>query len=154
MKGNPEVIEMLNEALMDELMAINQYILHSEIFSNWGYKELGDFEKKLARVEMGHAEKLIERIVFLEGMPNMTNYKKLDIGKDTPSMLASDLKLEMGAVERYKDLSALAFKMGDKNTFDLAISLLVDEENHVNDQESERDQIKDMGLPVYLSTKV
>jgi bacterioferritin len=154
MKGDALIIEMLNDALIDELMAINQYILHSEIFSNWGYEKLGAMEKGLARAEMGHAERLIERIVFLEGMPNMTNYRKLNIGEKTPDMLASDLKLEMGAVDRYRKIAETAFSKGDKVTFELASSLLKDEEDHVNTQEGERDMIVDMGLQIYLSTKV
>lgn len=154
MKGNATVIELLNEALMDELMSINQYILHSEMFSNWGYEKLAKFEKDLAKVEMKHAESLVERIIFLEGMPGMTEYGKLDIGQKTPDMLASDLKLEMGAVSIYNRIIDTAFRNGDKGTVEFAESILEDEEDHVNAQEAERDMIRDMGLEIYLSTKI
>lgn len=154
MKGNAQVIEVLNEALIDELMAINQYILHSEMYSNWGYKKLGESEKALARVEMKHAEMLVERIVFLEGMPTMTDYRKLNIGSDAKSMIAGDLKSEMEAVDVYRRLTALAWDKADKATADLAQGILVEEEEHVNDQESERDMLEKLGVQIYLGTKV
>jgi bacterioferritin len=154
MRGNPEIIELLNEALRDELMAINQYILHSEMFSNWGFEKMANFEKGLAKEEMKHAEAIVERIIFLEGMPGMTDYKKLNIGTDAPSMVASDLSLEMGAVEIYNKIIDTAFKKGDKGTVDFIEPILRDEERHVNSQEGERDMIEKMGVQIYLSTKV
>jgi bacterioferritin len=154
MKGNAKIIELLNEALRDELMAINQYMLHSEMFSNWGFEKMASFEKGLAREEMGHAEKLVERIIFLEGMPGMTDYGKLNIGTDAPSMVGSDLNLEMGAVEIYNKIIDTAFKNGDKGTVDFIEPILRDEERHVNDQEAEQDMIEKMGVQIYLSTKV
>lgn len=154
MKGNAEIIELLNEALRDELIAINQYILHSEMFSNWGFEKMASFEKGLAIQEMKHAEALVERILFLEGMPSMTDYKKLNIGTDAPSMVASDLNLEMGAVDIYNRIIDAAFKKGDKGTADFIEPILKDEETHVNSQEAEQDMMKKMGVEIYLSTKV
>jgi len=151
MKGKAEVIKGLNEALGEELAAINQYFLHAEMCENWGYKKLSALDKKQSIDEMKHAEELIERILFLEGAPNMSYDQKLNIGKTVPEMLKSDLKLEIGAVAMYNRLIDVAVKKNDQGTADFLKKLLKDEEGHVDALEEQLDQIKDMGLEVYLS---
>jgi bacterioferritin len=154
MKGNADVIASLNEALSEELTAINQYFLHAEMCENWGYKKLAAFNKKQAIDEMKHAEALIERILFLEGLPNMSNYKKISIGPTVPDMIKNDLKLEIAAVAMYNRLIEVAAKQSDQGTADFLKKFLKDEEGHVDHLEEEQDQIKDMGLQVYLSVQI
>src|SRR5262244_113696 len=103
MKGNPKVIAVLNQALHEELTAINQYFLHAEMCENWGYHRLGDYIKKQSIDEMKHAEELIERILFLDATPNMTETMQLSIGKNVKEQLESDLKLEVSAVAQYNE---------------------------------------------------
>ena len=154
MKGNAEVIEGLNEALGEELTAINQYFLHAEMCENWGYKKLSELDKKQSIDEMKHAEELIERILFLEGAPNMDRNHKLTVGKTVPDMLKNDLKLEVAAVAMYNRLINLATKKNDQGTAEMLKKLLRDEEGHVDALEEQLDEIKDMGLQVYLSVKI
>ena len=154
MKGKAEVIEALNEALTEELVAISQYFLHAEMCENWGYSKLKDLDKKQSIDEMKHAEDLIERILFLDGTPNMINPQKLNIGKTIPDMLKNDLKLELDAVAMYNRLIDLAAKKNDQGTVELLKKLLQDEEGHVDSLEEELDQIKDMGVQTYLSVKL
>ena len=154
MKGDSDVLESLNEALGEELMAINQYFLHSEMCENWGYKKLSAFAKKESIDEMKHAEPLLERILFLEGTPNMSKGMKLNIGKAVPDMIKNDLKLEMGAVAMYNRLIEVANKKNDHGTAELLKKILKDEESHVDGLEEQEDMIRDMGLQVYLSIQV
>jgi bacterioferritin len=154
MKGNAEVIEALNEALGEELTAINQYFLHAEMCENWGYKKLSELDKKQSIDEMKHAEELIERILFLDGAPNMDKSHKLNVGKTVPDMLKNDLKLEVAAVAMYNRLINLAIKKNDQGTAEMLKKLLRDEEGHVDALEEQLDEIKDMGLQVYLSIKI
>jgi bacterioferritin len=153
MKGTAEVLECLNEALSEELTAINQYFIHAEMFENWGYKKLAGFIKKQSIDEMKHAEKLIERILFLEGIPEM-KYQKLNIGKTIPQMIENDLKLELGAVEMYNRLIVAESKKNDYGTEEVFKKLLKDEEGHVDGLEEQVDGIRDMGLQVYLSVQI
>jgi bacterioferritin len=154
MKGDAEVLESLNEALGEELTAINQYFLHSETCENWGYKKLSAFIKKESIDEMKHAEELIERILFLEGMPNMNKSQKLNIGKTVPDMIKNDLKLEIGAVSMYNRFIEVANKKNDHGTAELLKKILKDEESHVDGLEEQEEKIKNMGLQVYLSVQV
>ena len=154
MKGNVEVIKGLNEALGEELTAINQYFLHAEMCENWGYKKLSALDKKQSIDEMKHAEELIERILFLEGAPKMDTNQKLHIGKTVPDMLKNDLKLEVAAVAMYNRLINLAAKKNDQGTVELLKKLLLDEEGHVDALEEQLDEIRDMGLQVYLSVQI
>ena len=154
MKGNAEVLKGLNEALGEELTAINQYFLHAEMCENWGYKKLSDLNKKQSIDEMKHAEDLIERILFLEGAPKMLTNQKLNIGKAVPDMLKNDLKLEIGAVAMYNRLIDLAAKKNDQGTVELLKKLLLDEEGHVDALEEQLDGIRDMGIQVYLSVQI
>jgi bacterioferritin len=153
MKGNEGVIQALNEALSEEMTAINQYFLHCEMCESWGYKKLAAFIKKESIDEMKHAEDLIERILFLEGMPNMSNLRKLNIGQTVPDMVANDLKLELGAVSMYNRLIQVAAKADDQGTVELLKKLLKDEESHVDGLEEQQGKIKDMGLQIYLSVQ-
>ena len=152
MKGNAEVIKSLNEALSEELTAVNQYFVHAEMYENWGYKKLAELTKKLSIDEMKHAEELIERILFLDGKPDMS-YKKLNIGLAVPDMLKNDLKLETSAVSMYNELIIIAAKKKDQGTVELFKELLEDEEEHLDKLEEQLDQIKDMGIQVYLSVQ-
>jgi bacterioferritin len=154
MKGNAEVIASMNEALSEELTAINQYFVHSELCENWGYKKLSAFIKKESIDEMKHAEALIERILFLEGTPNMSKYQKLTIGSTVPDIIKNDLKLEEGAVVMYNKFIDLAVSKNDQGTAELFKKLLKDEEGHLDGLEEQQDKIKDMGLQVYLSVQI
>jgi len=153
MKGNADVIKALNEALSEELTAINQYFVHAEMCENWGYGKLASLIKKQSIDEMKHAEDLIERILFLDGRPNMS-YKKLNIGSIVPDMLKNDMKLEASAVVMYNELIVVATKKHDQGTVELFKQLLKDEEVHLDNLEEQIDQIKDMGLQVYLSVQL
>jgi bacterioferritin len=153
MKGNPTVIDALNEALSEEMTAINQYFLHCEMCENWGYTKLSAFIKKESIDEMKHAEKLIERILFLDGLPNMSNIKPLSIGPSVPEMINNDLKLEISAVAMYNRLIKIASDAADQGTVELFKKLLQDEEGHVDGLEEQAGKIKDMGVQVYLSVQ-
>jgi bacterioferritin len=153
MKGDPKVIDALNEALREELTAINQYFLHSEMCENWGYKKLSGLIKKQSIDEMKHAEALIERILFLDGRPNMASTLALNIGKAVPEMIENDLKLEIGAVAMYNRLIKVAAEAFDQGTVELLKKLLQDEEGHVDGLEEQAGKITDMGLQVYLSVQ-
>ena len=154
MKGKADVIEVLQKALAEELQAISQYFLHGEMQSNWGYKRLYAEIKKQAIGEMKHAEELIERIIFLEGIPNLNDFPKLKVGKNVEQQLQNDLELEKTAVEEYNKYIALARKEGDNTSADLFEALLKDEEEHVDFLESQLDLIKQMGLQNYLSQQM
>jgi bacterioferritin len=153
MKGNVDVIKALNGALCEELTAVNQYFVHAEMYENWGYEKLASLNKKQSIDEMKHAEKLIERILFLEGKPEMTT-KKLNIGSTVPDMLKNDMKLEASAVVMYNEYITVATKKNDQGTVELFKKLLQDEEGHLDAYEEQFDQLKDMGLQVYLSVQM
>jgi bacterioferritin len=154
MKGNEKVIAALNEALHEELTAINQYFLHSEMCENWGYEKLSKYVKKLSIAEMKHAEKLIERILFLDGTPNMAAPIQLKVGSAVNQQLENDLGLELGAVKLYNDSLKLARAEGDNGTADLLLSILKDEEDHADWQESQLTLINQVGYELYLSEQV
>ncbi len=154
MKGKPEVLAALSEMLKEELSAINQYILHGEMCDNWGYKRLGSFTKKQAIGEMKHAEKLIERILFLEGSPKMDEMGKLNIGKDVPQQLKNDLALEREAVAAYNRAIETCRKAGDNATADFLKDILKDEEEHVDNLETQLGLIEQLGLQNYLSQQL
>src|ERR1051326_2532763 len=132
MKGKPKVIALLNEALKEELTAINQYFLHAEMCENWHYHKLGDYIKKQSIDEMKHAEVLIERILFLDGSPNLTELMKLSVGQNVKEQLESDLKLEIGAVAMYNRAIQAARDELDNASRELFERLLKDEEAHVD----------------------
>lgn len=150
MKGKPAVLEMLSQMLKEELGAISQYFLHAEMCENWGYERLSELIKKQSIGEMKHAEVLIERILFLEGVPNMGDLPKLNIGKTVKEQLQNDLTLEVNAVAEYNQAVATCQKAGDNATADLLKELLKDEEEHVDFLETQLGLIKDLGLENYL----
>ena len=154
MKGNPKVIERLNVLLADELTATNQYIVHSEMCANWGYDKLHHLVEKRAIDEMKHAEKLIARILFLEGIPVVSNLNKIHIGAEIPAQIANDLGAELGAVQAYNDGIRLAVEVGDNGSRELLESILKDEEEHVDWLEAQLDQIKQMGIQTYLVEQI
>lgn len=150
MKGNEKILQRLNELLADELTAINQYIVHSEMCANWGYEKLHEANEKRAIDEMRHAEKLIGRIIFLEGKPIVSQLNKIHIGEDVEKQLKSDWEAESGAIKMYNDSIRLAVELGDNGSRDLLEEILEDEENHIDWIEAQLDQIDQMGLQVYL----
>jgi bacterioferritin len=151
MKGNDKVIQRLNARLSDELTAINQYMVHSEMCDNWGYDHLHKLVEKRAVEEMKHAEKLIARILFLEGRPVVGTLNKISIGAGVDKQLANDLAAEKDAVKSYNEDIAFAVEIGDNGTRELLESILKDEENHVDWIEAQLDQIQQMGLQNYLA---
>jgi bacterioferritin len=152
-KGNEELIKKLDELLADELTAVNQYIVHSEMCANWGYDRLHEIVEKRAIDEMKHAEKLIARIIFLEGKPTVSKLKAIHIGEDVPKQLQSDLASETQAVQDYNAAIHLADKVGDAVTRTLLEEILGDEDAHIDWIEEQLDQIAQMGAAVYLSTQ-
>lgn len=153
MKGSPKVIDELNRALREELTAINQYFLHAEMCENWGYSRLSDYIKKQSIGEMKHAESLVERILFLDGTPNMSPLE-LTIGKSVKDMIESDLDLELGAVKMYNDAIRVAVEHKDNGSRDLFQTLLDDEESHVDWLEAQMHQIKELGYERYLTMQM
>jgi bacterioferritin len=154
MQGNPKVVAALNEALREELLAINQYFLHAEMCENWHYIKLASHIKKESIDEMKHAEALIERILFLDGTPNLTEPMRLTIGANVKAQLESDLKLEVDAVAMYNRFVALARDEGDNASRDLFERLLKDEEGHVDWLEAQVHQIRELGYERYLSQQI
>jgi len=154
MKGNPKVIAALNEALKEELTAINQYFLHAEMCENWKYSRLADFIKKQSIDEMKHAEVLIERLLFLDATPNMTELMQLSVGQNVKEQLESDLKLEISAVAQYNAAIQTARDEGDNASRELFERLLKDEEEHVDWLEAQLHQIGEIGYGRYLSQQI
>ena len=153
MKGSPKVIEELNKALREELTAINQYFLHAEMFENWGYEKLSEYIKKQSIGEMKHAEVLMERILFLDGSPTMKPLE-LTVGRNVQEMLQSDLDLELGAVRDYNAAIQVAVAEKDNGSRDLFVTLLKDEEGHVDWLEAQMHLIKELGYERYLSQQM
>ena len=154
MKGKAEVIEVLAKMLKEELGAISQYFIHAEMCENWGYKKLSEHTKKESINEMKHAEKLIERILFLEGTPNLNDMPKLAVGKDVKQQLQNDLALEKNAVGEYNEAIATCRKAGDHASADLLQAILADEEGHVDFLETQLGLIEEIGLPNYLAQQI
>jgi bacterioferritin len=154
MKGNVQVISTLNALLADELTAISQYMVHSEVCANWGYGRLHEAVEKRAKDEMRHAEKLIGRIIFLEGLPIVSKLHPMHIGADVPAQIKNDLESEYGAVKGYNDGIAVCVAQADNGSRDLMESILHDEEDHVDWLEAQLDQIAQMGLQAYLAQQL
>lgn len=150
MKGNEKVIEHLNARLAEELTAINQYMVHSEMCDNWGYERLHKMIEKRAIDEMKHAERLIARILFLDGRPIVSNLNKVSIGAEVPKMHANDRGAEEEAIKGYNESIRVAVEAGDNGTRELLESILKDEEDHIDLLEAQLDQIKQMGVQNYL----
>jgi len=153
MKGNERLIGTLNALLADELTAINQYMVHAEMCDNWGYEKLHKSVEKRSIDEMKHAEKLIARILFLEGIPIVSNLRAMHIGAEIPKQLNNDHALELEAIKAYNAAIVLAGEVGDFATRDLLQGILKQEDEHVDGIEAFTDQISQMTLPVFLSTQ-
>ena len=154
MKGNPEVIEHLQEALKAELTEFSQYILHSEMMDNWGYKGLAKHTKMEAIGEMKHAEAVIERMLFLDGSPSLQELFPLNIGQNVKQMHENDLALEHLAIARLNKAVAASVAVGDNGSRDLFESILKDEEGHADFLEAQLTMIEQMGLPNYLMAQI
>jgi bacterioferritin len=152
MRGNEKVIAELNEALREELTAINQYFIHAEMCHHWGYHKLGSYIRKQSIDEMKHAEALIERILFLDGTPKM-EYLAMNIGPTVKDQIAADLKLEVNAVKMYNKAIQVSRDAMDDASRELFAKLLKDEEEHVDWLEAQVHQIKEMGYERYLSNQ-
>ncbi len=150
MKGDKKVIAYLNEALKKELAAINQYFLHSRIMDDWGMTKLAKHEYNESIEEMQHADKLIQRILFLEGLPNLQEIAKLHIGEDVKEIMECDLKIELDGVKGYKESVAYAESVQDFVSRDLFMDILKDEEGHVDYLETQLQMIEDMGVQNYI----
>ena len=152
MKGKPEIIEKLNFLLADELTAVNQYFVHAEECGDWGYEVLHESIEKRSIGEMKHAEKLISRILFLEGTPTVDKLNKMHIADSVPGMLENDKNAEVEAIKNYNEAIKLASELLDNGTKELLDSILKDEESHLDYIEEQLDQIAQMGLEHYLTT--
>jgi bacterioferritin len=154
MKGDAKVIEYLNKVLYNELTAINQYFLHSRMFKDWGYRELAEHEYKESIEEMRHADHLIERILFLDGLPNLQRLGKLRIGENVAESLQGDLDLELAAVVDLREAIAYSEGIADYVSRDLFRDILHDEEEHIDWLETQFSLIRDIGIERYLQGKV
>jgi len=154
MKGDPRVIKVLNANLADELTAINQYIVHSEMCDNWGYDKLAKLIEKRAIDEMKHAEKLISRIIFLEGLPIVSNLNEIHIGADVPRMFSNDNAAEDGAIKGYNAGILVCGEANDFATREILESILNDEDAHMDSIENVQDEISQMGIQIFLSTQL
>jgi bacterioferritin len=152
MKGDTKVIQLLNKALSVELAAINQYFLHARMYKNWGLDALGKHEYDESIEEMRHADKLIERILFLEGLPNMQHLSKLAIGQKVPDCLAGDLKLEIEARELYVEAVGYCEEVNDYVSRLIFEENLRDTEGHIDYLETQLDLVEQLGLPNYLQS--
>lgn len=154
MKGNPQVVEALNRALTAELTAINQYFLHAKMCANWGYQQLAKKHREESIDEMRHADKLIERILFLEGVPEIARYDVIRIGQDVREQLENDLAAERGAIQLYNESLAKCNAAGDAGSRDLFEQLIADEEGHLNWLEIQLRLIEAVGLDNYLQQQM
>lgn len=154
MKGNPEVIKLLNFVLADELTAVNQYMVHAGMCANWGYGKLHDTIEHRAIEEMKHAEAMIDRILFLEGIPTVSKLNSITIGAAVEAQLKNDHAAEEGAIKTYNDGIRLCVESGDNGTRELLEDNLEDEERHIDWLEAQLDQISQMGIQNYLTEQL
>jgi bacterioferritin len=154
MKGNPQIIDGLNRALTIELTAINQYFCQAKMCQNWGFKRLGAKHYEESIGEMKHADKIIERILFLDGVPEIARYDVIRVGTDVKEQFENDLKLEMGGVVAYNELVNLAIQLKDNGTHGLALEILKESEEHVDWLETQLNLIQTVGLERYLAEQM
>jgi bacterioferritin len=154
MKGDPKVIEVLSQVLKAELTAINQYFLHAEMCENWGYQRLAKHTRKESIEEMQHAEKLMEHILYLDATPNMSDYFKINIGKDVKTQLENDLQVEYDAVKRLNEGIATCVQARDNGSRELLEGILTDEEEHIDWLEGQLHAISEMGIENYLAQQL
>lgn len=154
MQGNPKVVALLNAALKEELTAISQYFLHAEMCENWKYEKLANYIKKQSIDEMKHAEMLIERILFLDATPNLTELLQISIGQNVKEQIESDLKLELNAVASYNSAVQVARDEGDNASSELFERLLKNEEEHVDWLEAQLHLMQEIGYERYLSQQI
>lgn len=154
MRGNDEVIALLNEVLKAELTAINQYFLHAEMMENWGYQKLANYTRKESIDEMRHAEAVMERILYLDGSPNMSELFPLAIGKNVKEQFQNDLNLELQAIPRLNRAIAKATEVHDNGSRDLFERILVDEEHHVDWLEAQLHMMSEVGEGTYLAQQI
>ena len=154
MKGHPQILKFLNESLKAELTAINQYFLHSSMCKNWGYEHLAKKQREESIGEMKHAEALMDRILFLEGAPNMTDLYPIKIGSNVKQQLQNDLELELDAIPQLNAAIKAAAELGDNASRELFEKILVDEEEHVDYLEAQLHIIQEIGFELYLSQQM
>lgn len=154
MQGDPEIIDALNEILTAELTAINQYFIHAKMRENWGFAKLAEVARKESIEEMEDADKIIERILYLDGVPNLQRYNPVLVGETIPEQLALELETEKAAIERYNRSIALAVAKGDNGTRELLEHRLVDEESHADWLETQLHVIETIGAELYLSQQL
>lgn len=154
MKSTPPIIDLLNDVLSGELTAINQYFIHAKMLADWGYTKLAKYTRAESIDEMKHAEVLMERILYLEGLPNVQRLFKINVGTTVPEQFQSDLALEVAAIERLNNGIALAVQTGDNGTRELLAEILVDEERHADWLETQLETINQIGLPHYLAQQI
>jgi bacterioferritin len=154
MKGDPRIIDMLNDVLTGELTAINQYFLHARMCSHWGYEHLGKKIYEESIEEMKHADTLVQRVLFLDGLPNLQKLNKLAIGTTVVEILESDLALELGTVPRLNKGIQLSRDVGDNGSEEVLMRILVDSEKHVDWLESQLELVKQVGPAHYLAQQI
>jgi bacterioferritin len=154
MRGHDKILKFLNEVLKAELTAINQYFLHAKMCENWGYLRLAEYNRKESISEMEHAEKLMQRILFLEGTPNMTEIGPIKVGANVKAQLESDLAIELDALPRLNAAIKTATELGDNASRDLFEQILIDEEEHVDYLEGQLHIITEIGLDKYLAQQI
>ena len=154
MKGDPKTIAHLNKVLLNELTAVNQYFLHARMFRNWGLKSLGEHEYEESIDEMKHADRLVERVLFLEGLPNLQDIGKLSIGEDAVECLQADLKLERAGIPDLKAAIAHCEGVGDYVSRELFADILENEEEHVDWLETQLELVEKLGLQNWLQSQV
>ncbi len=154
MKGDPQIIDLLNEVLTSELTSVNQYFLHAKMCRNWGYNRLAEIDRKESVGEMKHADELIERILFLEGLPNLQRLFKVQVGESVPEQLALDRDTEVQAIGRLNRGIALCVQLGDNGSRELLERILVGEEEHLDWLETQLGLIATLGEQPYLAEQI
>ena len=154
MRGQEKILKYLNEVLKTELTAINQYFLHAKMCESWGYERLAEYNRKESISEMVHAEKLMDRILFLEGTPNMTDIGPIKVGANVKAQLESDLAVELDAVPRLNAAIKTATELGDNASRELFEQILIDEEEHVDHLEGQLHIINEIGIENYLAQQI